>query len=60
MLRRKSKELRMLNLLAKPIQNWTANQGWKKFHTIQVRAVDAILNSNDNVIISANTAVREN
>ena len=42
--------------LAPPIQEWIASQGWKELHKIQEKAIEVILHSQDDVIISAPTA----
>lgn len=45
-----------LDSLAPPIQDWITSQGWKKLHPIQERAIEVILGTQDDIIISAPTA----
>ena len=42
--------------LARPVQKWIREQGWKELHDIQVRAIQAIYDSQADIIISATTA----
>ena len=42
--------------LARPVQKWIRSQGWSELRQIQVDAIHAILDSEDDLIISASTA----
>ncbi|MCF7701853.1 DEAD/DEAH box helicase [Loktanella sp. M215] len=42
--------------LARPVQKWIRGQGWRELRDIQVRAADAILGRDADVIIAAATA----
>ena len=42
--------------LARPIQKWIRQQGWRELREVQVRATDAILGTKKDVIIAASTA----
>ncbi len=42
--------------LARPVQRWIWNQGWKTLHEIQERAIHTLLDSDRDVIIAAATA----
>ena len=42
--------------LARPIQKWIREQGWRELRDVQVRAAEAILGSDRDVIVAASTA----
>ena len=42
--------------LARPIQQWIRGQGWRELREVQVRAVEAILGTERDVIVAASTA----
>ena len=42
--------------LARPVQKWIRDQGWNELRDVQVRATEAILGSDADVIVSAATA----
>lgn len=42
--------------LARPIQKWIRQKGWRELRPIQVDSINAILESQDDVIVSASTA----
>jgi len=44
------------NSLATPVQKWIRSQGWEELRDIQARAVQAILGTGSDIIISAATA----
>ncbi|NOY16566.1 MAG: DEAD/DEAH box helicase [Gammaproteobacteria bacterium] len=43
-------------LLAQPVQRWVHKQGWESLRPIQNAAIEPILNTDDDVILSASTA----
>ncbi|MCK4822974.1 DEAD/DEAH box helicase, partial [bacterium] len=43
-------------LLARPVQRWVHKQGWESLRPIQNAAIEPILNTDDDVILSASTA----
>lgn len=42
--------------LARPVQKWIRHQAWHELRDIQVRSIQAIYDSNDDVIVAASTA----
>lgn len=42
--------------LARPIQKWIRQQGWKELRDIQARATHVLMESNTDLIVAANTA----
>lgn len=42
--------------LARPVQKWIRSQGWADLRDIQIKAIHAIKNSRDDVLIAASTA----
>lgn len=44
------------DLLAPPVKRWIASQNWKELRPIQIKAIEAILQSKSDIIVSAETA----
>lgn len=51
-----SKSSQGFGRLAEPVQRWVWGKKWKRFHEIQERAIQTLLDSNCDVIIAAATA----
>ncbi|RBP86943.1 ATP-dependent Lhr-like helicase [Rhodobacter sp. 140A] len=42
--------------LARPVQKWVRAQGWKELRDVQARAIHAVCDTSDDVIVAASTA----
>jgi len=44
------------DMLARPVQKWIRQQGWRELRDVQTKSIHALCESEDDLIIAASTA----